>query len=68
MSIVSDSYMNMILPEDISFRIRDFITGDRDFPYIKENELMCLLYVYGKDHEVKTETEINEAFDLLSVP
>jgi hypothetical protein len=65
MSIISDSYMNLILPEDISTRIRDFITGGRDFPYIEENELMCLLFVYGRDHRVKTETEVNETLDLV---
>lgn len=56
--------MNMIFPEDISHRIKDFIMGQRDFPYIKENELTCLLYVYGKDHRVKTKSEVNEVLDL----
>src|SRR5262249_8834799 len=64
MSIVNDSYMNMILPEDISSRLKDFITGGRNFPYIKEKEIMCLLYVYGKDHKIKNEIEVKEAFDL----
>jgi hypothetical protein len=57
--------MNVILPEDVSIRIRDFITGSRDFPYIEENELMCLLFVYGRDHRIKTETEVNETLDLV---
>ncbi len=64
MSIVNDSYMNMILPEDIASRIRDFVSGRKEFPYIRENEIMCLLYVYGKDRMIKSDIEVNEAFDL----
>ncbi len=66
MSVVNDSYMNMILPEDISGRIRDFVSGRRGFPYISENEITCLLYVYGKDLMVKSATEVNEAIDLAN--
>ena len=66
MSIVNDSYMNMILPEDISSRIKDFISGRKDFPYIRENEIMCLLYVYGKDRKIKSEIEVKEAIDLAN--
>ena len=66
MSIVNDSYMNMILPEDISSRIKDFMSGRKDFPYIKENEITCLLYVYGKDRKINNEIEVNEAIDLAN--
>jgi hypothetical protein len=64
MSVVSDCYMNMILPEDISLRIRNFVMGEQDFPYIKESELACILYVYGKYHKVKTEWGVKEAVDI----
>ena len=42
----------MILPEDISERISSFISGRLDFPYVKKDELISLLYLYGKSNAV----------------
>lgn len=42
----------MILPEDISERISSFISGILDFPFVKKDELISLLYLYGKSNEV----------------
>jgi hypothetical protein len=42
----------MILPEDISERISSFILGRLDFPYVKKDELISLLYLYGKSNAV----------------
>jgi hypothetical protein len=42
----------MILPEDISERISSFISGRLDFPFVKKDELISLLYLYGKSNEV----------------
>lgn len=44
--------MTMILPEDISERISSFILGRLDFPYVKKDELISLLYLYGKSNAV----------------
>lgn len=44
--------MTMILPEDISERISSFISGRLDFPYVKKDELISLLYLYGKSNAV----------------
>jgi len=44
--------MTMILPEDISERISSFISGRLDFPFVKKDELISLLYLYGKSNEV----------------
>lgn len=44
--------MTMILPEDISERISSFISGILDFPFVKKDELISLLYLYGKSNEV----------------
>ena len=42
-------HMTMILPEDISERISSFIAGSLDFPFIKRDELILLLYLYGRN-------------------
>ncbi|HEX5573302.1 MAG TPA: hypothetical protein VFX26_02115, partial [Nitrososphaeraceae archaeon] len=47
-----DLHMTMILPEDISERISSFISGRLDFPYVKKDELISLLYLYGKSNAV----------------
>ena len=44
--------MTMILPEDISERISSFISGRLDFPYVKKDELISILYLYGKSNAV----------------
>lgn len=47
-----DLHMTMILPEDISERISSFVSGRLDFPFVKKDELISLLYLYGKSNEV----------------
>ncbi|HEU5446259.1 MAG TPA: hypothetical protein VFU67_03885 [Nitrososphaeraceae archaeon] len=47
-----DLHMTMILPEDISERISSFILGRLDFPYVKKDELISILYLYGKSNAV----------------
>lgn len=42
----------MILPEDISERISAFISGKLDFPYVKKDELIAVLYLYGKNSTI----------------
>lgn len=61
--IVADSYMAMLLPDDISERIAAFISGRKDFPLVRQAELMCLMYLYGKRAGVK-EDEVDEAAGL----
>lgn len=47
-----DLHMTIILPEDISERISSFISGRLDFPFVKKDELISLLYLYGKSNAV----------------
>ncbi|MGH9997721.1 MAG: hypothetical protein ACRD7F_06890 [Nitrososphaeraceae archaeon] len=47
-----DLHMTMILPEDICERISSFISGRLDFPFVKKDELISLLYLYGKSNAV----------------
>ena len=64
MSLFADSYMRIIFPEDISNRIAEFIAGRNNFPFIKNNELIYIFYLYGKDNRVNGEKELKEVIDL----
>lgn len=50
--IVIDSYMAMILPDDIAERISGFIAGKRKFPFVGPDELMCIMYLYGRNSKI----------------
>jgi hypothetical protein len=52
-----DLHMTMILPEDISERISSFIAGSLDFPFIKEDEVISLLYIYGRNNRKVSQPE-----------
>ena len=52
-----DLHMTMILPEDISERISSFIAGSLDFPFIKEDEVISLLYLYGRNNRIVSHPE-----------
>src|ERR671933_867684 len=64
MTIMRDSYMGMILPEDISQRISVFLAGKQNFPFIHRNELICIFFLYGRKWKVNGEKEYKEAIDL----
>ena len=60
MTIISDSYMRMILPEDISYRLSEFIAGRQNFPFITNDELICIFNLYGKKNGVRYAKEYNK--------
>ena len=62
--IVADSYQAMILPDDISMRIMEFISGRRSVRFVDRDELMCVMYMYGKDGRVNGQDEVEEASGL----
>jgi hypothetical protein len=61
--IVADSYMAMVLPDDIAKCIAEFIAGRRNFPFIERDELACVMYLYGKAGRVG-ESEIEQVNNL----
>ena len=61
--IVTDSHMAMILPDNIKERISEFIAGKRSFPFVGSEELMCIMYLYGKNSRI-SENEIEEVSGL----
>ncbi|MDQ3806970.1 MAG: hypothetical protein M3298_02260 [Thermoproteota archaeon] len=64
--IVVDSYMAMILPDDIGERILRFIAGKVDFPFVDSDELMCIMYLYGRNSKIG-EGEIEEVSSLAQL-
>ena len=64
MTITTDSQMNIILPENISTRIEEFMMGNENFPFIKSDELMCILYLYGKKNKIIGNDEVRKVIDL----
>ena len=64
MPVISDSYMGIFLPPDISVRIKQFMAAEVDFPFLGKDELLAVFYLFGKDYEVIGESEVNAARDL----
>ncbi len=64
MPVVSDSYMGMFMPPDISFRIKQFMAAQIDFPFIKKEEITAAFYLLGKDYGVADDLEIKAATDI----
>ena len=66
MILSADSYLKIILPEDISYRMGQFINGRRTFPLVKNSELICIFYLYGKNKrlDITNRGGLKEAFDL----
>ena len=62
--IVSDSYMGMFLPDDVSGRILQFIDRKIEFPFINSSELMACFYLFGKNHGVHGDMEVMTVKDL----
>jgi hypothetical protein len=61
--IVIDSHLAMILPDDMAERISEFIAGKRNFPFVGPDELMCMMYLYGRNNTIR-EGEIDEVSSL----
>ncbi len=49
----NSSHVQIILPEEIHSRITEFMQGRNVFPFIKNDELVCIffLYIISEDHD-----------------
>ena len=50
--------MGIFTPIDISDRIIQFIEKKIEFPFIKEDEIVGIFYLFGKDNKVTSELEM----------
>jgi hypothetical protein len=55
--------MAMILPDDIAERISGFIASKLSFPFVGRDELMCIMYLYGRNSMV-SESDIDKVSSL----
>jgi hypothetical protein len=52
------------MPPDIQSRVLHFMDGNLTFPFIREDELVGIFFLFGKDNKVSSEIEILSAKDL----
>ncbi len=55
----------MFLPSDIYERISKFLNGSIDFPFIKEEEITGIFFLFGKNYGVKSNTDILSVKDII---
>jgi len=48
----ANSYMGLLFPEDLPERIKAFLAGKRDFPYISKEEIIGFFYIFGKQKAI----------------
>ena len=64
MILSNDSYMGIFLPLDVQGRILQFIDGKLTFPFIRDNEVMGVFFLFGKDGRIRNSIDILNAKDL----
>lgn len=50
----ANSYMGLLFPEDLPERIKAFLAGKRDFPYISKEEIIGFFYIFGKQKAISS--------------
>ena len=58
MVVITDSFVGIFTPIDISDRIIQFIEKKIEFPFIREDEIVGIFYLFGKDNKVTSELEM----------
>jgi hypothetical protein len=58
--------MGLLFPEDLPERIKTFLVGKRDFPYISADEIIGLFYIFGKQKEISSGIETAQILQLCS--
>ena len=66
MILSNDSYMGIFLPLDIQSRILQFMDGKLTFPFIRDDEVMGVFFLFGKDGRIRNSIDILNAKDLSS--
>ena len=64
MILSNDSYMGIFLPLDVQGRILQFIDGKLTFPFIRDDEVMGVFFLFGKDGRIRNSIDILNAKDL----
>ena len=64
MILSNDSYMGIFLPLDVQSRILQFMDGKLTFPFIRDDEVMGVFFLFGKDGRIRNSIDILNAKDL----
>jgi hypothetical protein len=56
--------MGIFMPRDIQNRVLQFIDGKLTFPFIREDEIIGVFFLFGKDGKISNEVDILIAKDL----
>ena len=64
MILSNDSYMGIFLPLDVQCRILQFMDGKLTFPIIRDDEVMGVFFLFGKDGRIRNSIDILNAKDL----
>ena len=64
MILSNDSYMGIFLPLDVQGRILQFMDGKLTFPFIRDDEIMGVFFLFGKDGRIRNSIDILNAKDL----
>lgn len=64
MILSNDSYMGIFLPLDVQCRILQFMDGKLTFPIIRDDEVMGVFFLFGKDGRIRNSIDILNAKEL----
>jgi hypothetical protein len=64
MILANDSYMGIFMPRDIQNRILQFMDGKLMFPFIRDDEIVGVFFLFGKDGKISSKIDILNAKDL----
>ena len=64
MILANDSYMGIFMPRDIQNRILQFMDGKLMFPCIRDDEIVGVFFLFGKDGKISSKIDILNAKDL----
>src|SRR5687768_9067192 len=56
--------MGLLFPQDLPERIKSFLAGEKDFPYISAEEIIGLFYIFGKQRGISSELETAQILQL----
>lgn len=64
MTLVNDSFMGLFMPRDIQGRILQFMDGKLTFPFVRNDEIVGVFFLFGKNGKITNKMDILSARDL----
>lgn len=64
MTLVNDSFTGLFMPRDIQGRILQFMDGKLTFPFVRNDEIVGVFFLFGKNGKITNKVDILSARDL----